>query len=65
MRSKKIRLADMPDFLGIAEAAAVLRVHRTTVRHMLDDGRIKYLQLGRVVRIPRAQLECIGREETS
>jgi excisionase family DNA binding protein len=48
-----------PELLTIDETAEFLRVSDKTVRRMLNDGRLKGVNIGRQWRIPREALEEI------
>ena len=57
-------LGDLPDFLTVEEAAAVLRIGRTSAcvlcqRWRYTGGRtgLPVVQVGRLLRVPRAALE--------
>ena len=43
-----------PQFLTVAEVAALLRVSERTVRRHIGLGKIPHMRVGRQVRIPRA-----------
>jgi excisionase family DNA binding protein len=46
-----------PDYLSIAEAAEVARLHHGTVREWIKDGSLKACRAGRVYRIRRVDLD--------
>ncbi len=43
--------------LTILEAAAILRVHHATIRRMIKRGELPAQKVGKVYRIPRAEVE--------
>jgi excisionase family DNA binding protein len=45
------------DLLKVAEVAVALRVSGETIRRRVADGTIRGVVLGRVIRIPRGELE--------
>jgi excisionase family DNA binding protein len=48
------------DYYTVAEAAAVLRVSRTTVWRWIDEGRLTALRVGpRMIRIAREELSAL------
>ena len=49
-------LKDVPNVVTVEEAAAVLRVGRTTMYRLLSQGTIRHLKIGRKIVIPRAYL---------
>ena len=58
---------DLPDFLTVPEAAAVLRIGRTAAydlakRYERTDGAegLPVVRIGRVLRVPRAHLERLA-----
>jgi excisionase family DNA binding protein len=46
-----------PEYLSVQEAADLLRVNHKTVRAEVRRGRLPALQVGTVLRIPRAALD--------
>lgn len=52
-----------PDFYTIAEAAAILRVNPATVSRQCKAGQLPHVRIGRVVRIPAAELDRLKRGE--
>ena len=50
-------LADEPLLLTPEEAAAVLRVGRTTVYALMKAGELRPVHIGRSCRLPRVELE--------
>lgn len=44
--------------LTTAQAAELLGVHPDTLRRLLADGRLRYLKVGRSVRIEAAELDA-------
>lgn len=53
---------DSPDFFTLAELAARWKCHVQTVRHTIQDGRLKVLRLGKSVRISRSEVERLEGE---
>ena len=52
-----------PEWLTLAEAARILRVHRTTLYRWAAEGRVEFRRFGaRSVRLRRADLESIGQQ---
>ena len=49
----------LPQFLSVAEVAAVLRVDRKTIHKLIASGELPHVRLGRVVRIPAAVLQSL------
>ena len=47
----------MEELLTVQEVAEYLRVSDLTVRRMLKDGRLQGVNIGRVWRIPKGELE--------
>ncbi|MDA8065906.1 MAG: helix-turn-helix domain-containing protein [Thermaerobacter sp.] len=56
-QEKPPALAEAPEFLRVEEAAAVLRVSRSTVYEAVRRGMIPAVDFGRKLRIPRRALE--------
>ena len=56
-QEKPPSLAEAPEFLRVEEAAAILRVSRSTVHAAVRRGRIPVADFGRKLRIPRRALE--------
>jgi excisionase family DNA binding protein len=50
-------LENCPDVLTVMEAAHVLKVGRTTMYRLVQNGEVKYLKIGRKVLIPRLYLQ--------
>jgi excisionase family DNA binding protein len=50
------RLEDLPDFLTVEEAAACLRCSAGTLRRMIKQGQLRVEKVGRLDRVPRAQI---------
>jgi excisionase family DNA binding protein len=48
------RLEDLPPFLTVAEAAAVLRLGLTATYEAISRGQIPSVRFGRKLRVPRA-----------
>lgn len=46
-------------YLSIDEAAALFSFHRTTISRMIRNGELKYVQIGRLKRIPSSQIATI------
>lgn len=55
--------SDDPQFLTLAEAAARLRVNPSTLSRQCAAGQFPHVRIGRVVRIPAAELERLERGE--
>lgn len=51
--------------LTISETAAVLGIGRSKMFELLASGRLPVLRMGKVVRIPRPELEDWIREQTA
>jgi len=51
------KVEDFPNFLTLAEAAAILRVHRATVGRMVEAGEIPAI---RVRGLPRIDAEALA-----
>ena len=55
---------DAPDFLSIKEFAALLKVHRNTVRRCILRGRINAIKIGgiknSVYRIPKSEIQRLS-----
>jgi len=49
-------LAEMPVFLTVEEAAAVLRLKRSTAYELVRRGEIPHFRLGHFIRVPREAL---------
>lgn len=49
-------LAEMPVFLTVEEAAAVLRLKRSTAYELVRRGEIPHFRLGHFIRVPRDAL---------
>ena len=58
------RLADAPDFLSVAEAAAILGVSRNLVWRAIADGQLAAIRIGRRVLVPRLSLVRLIDEAT-
>jgi excisionase family DNA binding protein len=43
--------------LSIADVARALDVHHTTIRRGIRDGAIRAVRVGRVLRVPRVELD--------
>lgn len=50
-------LENCPDVLTVMEAARVLKVGRTTMYRLVQNGEVKHLKIGRKVLIPRIYLQ--------
>jgi excisionase family DNA binding protein len=59
------RLEDLPAFLTLAEAAAFLRLGRTTVWECVRRGQLPAVRLGRRLRIPRGGLLRLAGEQSA
>ena len=44
------------DLMTVSEVAGRLRVSRMTIYRMIDRGEIEHVRIGRIVRIPAAEL---------
>lgn len=62
---KNVRPAAEREFLTIHETAQELGCGDSTVREMIQDGRLPAVHLGRVFRIPRAVLVAMANEAVS
>lgn len=51
--------------LTVVEAAQYLRISRNLAYLLVANGQIPCIRLGRIIRIPRAQLEAWLRRQTS
>jgi excisionase family DNA binding protein len=49
-------MTDQP-LLTVLEAAAMLRIGRNTMYHLIAIGQVPHLRVGRTIRVPRAALE--------
>jgi len=49
----------IPQYLSVAEVAALLRIDRKTVHKLLASGAISHVRIGRVVRIPFSVLQSL------
>jgi len=49
-------LSDLPLFLTVEEAAAVLRLKRSTAYELVRRGEIPHFRLGHFIRVPRDAL---------
>jgi excisionase family DNA binding protein len=56
------RLDDLPAFLTVPEAAALLRLGRTACYEAVARGQIPSLKFGAKLRIPRGALLALARE---
>ncbi len=61
-------LAEMPAFLTVEEAAAVLRLKRSTAYELVRRGEIPHFRLGHFIRVPRDALlrmaaEAVAKKE--
>ncbi len=59
---KNVRPVNEREFLTIHETAQELGCGDSTVREMIQDGRLPAVQLGRVFRIPRSVLTAMANE---
>ncbi len=59
-------MSGMPEWLTVREAAAYLRVTRSTIYRWCEEGRVRYFELegGRGRRFDRADLDGLLREVT-
>ena len=57
--SPAVQYDDLPLFLTVPQAAAVLGIGRNTAYDMVRCGRIRSVRLGRQIRIPKAALNEI------
>ncbi len=59
-----MNMLNCPDVLTVQEAGEVLRVGRTTMYRLVQNGRVQSVKIGRKVLIPRVFLqdflECNG-----
>jgi hypothetical protein len=62
-----VALEDLPEFLTVEEAAAVLRICRTSAylltqrwRHTRGQSGLRVQRLGRLLRVPRSAIERMG-----
>lgn len=56
------RLEDLPPFLTVPEAAAVLRLGRSATYDAITRGQIPSVRFGKKLRVPRAALFAFARE---
>jgi excisionase family DNA binding protein len=57
------RLDDLPPFLTVGEAAAVLRLGRTACYDAIARGQLPSVRFGRKLRVPRGALAQLAREQ--
>ena len=62
-RSEAGRVDGLPELCTIEEVAAVLRIGRTLAYELARCGQIRAVRLGRLIRVPRAEIERIVRGE--
>lgn len=59
-----MNMLNCPDVLTVQEAGEVLRIGRTTMYRLVQNGRVQSVKIGRKVLIPRVFLqnflECNG-----
>lgn len=46
----------LPRMLTVSEVAKRLRISKMTIYRMIDRGEIEHVRIGRIVRIPAAEL---------
>jgi excisionase family DNA binding protein len=56
---------DIPAYDTISEAAAALRVSRSTIHHLINKGYLRRVKLLHQTRIPHADVVRVGREGTA
>jgi excisionase family DNA binding protein len=54
---------DVEPLLRMNDAERRLRVHRHTVRKLMDDGRLRFIQIGREFRFKREWIEALIEEK--
>lgn len=54
-------MSELPQFLTVTQVAAVLQIHRRTVLHLINDGRIEAFRVGKNWRVPRGTLENLSK----
>lgn len=60
--------AGLPDVLTIDEAASMLRMHHSTIRQMVKDGRLRHSQTGGRkgrIRLLRSDVERLAKGDVS
>ncbi len=62
---KNVLPANERDFLTVHETAQELGCGDSTIREMIQDGRMPAVSLGRVFRVPRAVLTALATEAAS
>jgi excisionase family DNA binding protein len=57
------RLEDLPPFLTVLEAAAVLRLGKTATYDAITRGEIPSVRFGKKLRVPRGAIAHLAREQ--
>jgi excisionase family DNA binding protein len=57
------RLEDLPPFLTVVEAAAVLRLGRSATYDAITRGQIPSVRFGKKLRVPRGAIAHLAREQ--
>lgn len=52
-------LSEAPELLTVAEVCAIVRLGKSVVHRMCDDGRLPCVRIGRNRRIPRSKLQAM------
>ena len=53
LESKHDMLIDYQDLLTITDLQSILGVGRTTAYRLINDGTIKHIRIGKIIRIPK------------
>jgi excisionase family DNA binding protein len=56
-------IRDLPELLRVTETAAVLDVSTDFVYDLMKRGKLPYVRLGRLIRVPRTALEAMQEKE--
>jgi excisionase family DNA binding protein len=51
------RIADGERLFGMAASARCLNIHPQTLRGWIKSGKVSYVRLGRLIRIPQSELD--------
>ena len=68
---KNIDYTNMPDVLTVADLQHVLQIGRSTAYQLIQTNQLKYIRIGRSIRIPKAfvreflEVNCFPVEDSS
>jgi excisionase family DNA binding protein len=63
MSKQAIDASDVEPLLRMNDAERRLRVHRHTVRKLMGEGRLRFIQIGREFRFKREWIEALIEEK--